>query len=122
MTRPATQKPTPVHYLVHWLPDGTHTPGQVTRADSEGDCRAAVRGLALAHARRFPQAESAPDDFADRVEADTMAELATLEPGRADDPFAPSVTVSFPVRVRCGAVFAQPCLVVVPVAPVERFG
>ena len=114
-----TRRSTPAHYLVHWLPDGPHTPGQVTRAECAGDCRAAVHGLALAHAQRFPDAEGASDDFADRVEADTMAELAAMEPGLADDPFAPSVTVSFPVRVRCGAVFAEPCLVVVPV---EVFG
>jgi len=103
-------------YIVHWLEGGAHTPSETTRADNLTACGASVHALALAFASDLANADDSPEDFAARVQRDTLAELARLVPGRAEDPHAPSVVVDFPIRLqRCGTVWATPCMVVVPV-------
>jgi|GEM_PF-2766509 len=103
-------------YLVHWLEGGAHTSSTTTRADTLTACGASVHALALAFASELASDDDSPEDFATRVQRDTLAELVRLEPGRADDPHAPSVIVDFPVRVQtCVTVWATPRMVVVPV-------
>lgn len=103
-------------YLVHWLEGGAHTPSETTRTETLTACGETVHARALAFAIALATGESQPEAFAARVKRDTLAELARLEPGRADDPHAPSVIVDFPIHVQtCGTVWATPCMVVVPV-------
>ena len=103
-------------YIVHWLERGAHTPSKITHADTLAACGEAVEAISLNFARTLSDDADDPEGFAARVRADALAAIQGTEPGRADDPYAPSVIIDFPIRLqRCGTVWATPCLVVVPV-------